>query len=60
MNIVAGSTLSEEEKKYRAKNGERFLSYLPLAHIMEQIGFWYNLRAGVSIGFYSGDPLKIL
>ena len=36
------------------------ISYLPLAHSFEKVLFTAALLVGVSIGYYSGDPLKLL
>ncbi|KAF0708408.1 hypothetical protein As57867_006345, partial [Aphanomyces stellatus] len=37
-----------------------YLSYLPLAHIMERINFCNGIRVGLSAGFYQGDILLLL
>ena len=39
---------------------EEHLSYLPLAHIFETININTAMYAGCAVGFYQGDPLKIL
>lgn len=39
---------------------EVYLSFLPLAHILERIAEFAVIARGGSIGFYSGDPKKIL
>ncbi|KAH9039045.1 acetyl-CoA synthetase-like protein [Lactarius hengduanensis] len=36
------------------------LSYLPLAHIYERINQLAMIALGASIGFFSGDPLRLL
>ena len=36
------------------------ISYLPLAHIYEQFSFIHSLERGMAIGFYSGDPARLL
>ena len=38
---------------------DSFLSYLPLAHMMERISCHYMLANGSSIGFFQGDILKL-
>lgn len=38
----------------------RVISYLPLAHSFEQAIFTCCLMRGIQIGFYMGDPLKLL
>jgi len=37
-----------------------FISYLPLAHSLEQALFSVGLIRSCRIGYYSGDPLKLL
>jgi len=36
------------------------ISYLPLAHSFEKALFSTELIDGISIGYFSGDPLKLL
>lgn len=36
------------------------ISYLPMAHSFEESVFVAILLLGASIGYYSGDPLKLL
>jgi long-chain acyl-CoA synthetase len=36
-----------------------YLSYLPLAHMMERIFVQVLLMNGAAVGFYNGDALKI-
>jgi long-chain acyl-CoA synthetase len=36
------------------------VSYLPLAHSMEQLLQAFAVTYGVQIGFYNGDPLKLV
>lgn len=38
----------------------RIISYLPLAHSLEQAIFTLAINIGIQIGFYSGDPSKLL
>ena len=59
-NSIAGTHINPEERSFENPVGEYHISYLPLAHLYEQIVVWIHFRAGVSIGFYSGDPLKLL
>jgi len=37
------------------KPGDYYLSFLPLAHVFEQIVMHYSIGRGSAIGFYSGD-----
>ncbi|KAF4654170.1 hypothetical protein FOL47_010108 [Perkinsus chesapeaki] len=41
-------------------SGQYYLSYLPLPHIMERLVSISLMHLGVAIGFYQGDPLKIM
>lgn len=36
------------------------ISYLPYGHTFEQCIFIYSLVVGFAIGYYSGDPLKLM
>jgi long-chain acyl-CoA synthetase len=36
------------------------ISYLPLAHVYEQSTFMKAIAVGFQIGYYGGDPLKLL
>jgi len=36
------------------------ISYLPLAHSFEKMVFFKCMLDGVAVGYYSGDPLKLL
>lgn len=52
---------------YAAKTGgisvddrDSIVSYLPLAHSMEQCIFTVCMMYGGRTGYYSGDPLKLL
>jgi long-chain acyl-CoA synthetase len=37
-----------------------YLSYLPLAHAFEMMGITYSMTRGVSIGFFQGNPAKLV
>jgi long-chain acyl-CoA synthetase len=39
---------------------DRYLSYLPLAHSLEKVVNCMIVIEGSSIGYFSGDPLKLL
>jgi long-chain acyl-CoA synthetase len=36
------------------------ISYLPLAHSFEKCMFTMCLLTGMKVGYYNGDPLKLL
>jgi long-chain acyl-CoA synthetase len=36
------------------------ISYLPYAHVYEQCSFIQAISKGFKVGYYSGDPLKLL
>ncbi|OQR92922.1 Long-chain-fatty-acid--CoA ligase [Achlya hypogyna] len=64
-NILVTSTASDERIKYRKskaalENHPVHLSYLPLAHVAEQLAKTLTLRHGGALGFYQGDPLKLV
>ena len=40
-------------------NNDSYLSYLPLAHVYEQLNFGNAVLIGVRIGFYQGNILKL-
>ncbi|KAK9816781.1 hypothetical protein WJX72_005028 [[Myrmecia] bisecta] len=44
----------------RLQQGDKHISYLPLAHIYERVSLISCLHAGVSIGFYRGNVLELL
>ncbi|XP_034599358.1 uncharacterized protein [Setaria viridis] len=39
---------------------QRYISYLPLAHIYERVNQVALLHCGVAVGFYQGDNLKLM
>ena len=43
-----------------AEEGDAFISYLPYPHVFEQIMFAVALMVRGRIGFYQGDPLKLV
>ena len=43
-----------------AIEGDAVLSYLPYAHVMEQSVFCSSLVAKIQIGYYCGDPLRLV
>ncbi|KDO34847.1 hypothetical protein SPRG_00908 [Saprolegnia parasitica CBS 223.65] len=64
-NILLCSCSSDARIKYRKSKAALedhpiHLSYLPLAHIAEQLAKTLTLRHGGSLGFYQGDPLKLI
>ena len=50
----------EEEKNTGVGPGSSHLSYLPMAHIYEQLMVGLSLSIGMKVGYFSGDPLKLL
>ena len=42
------------------EDGEAMISYLPLPHSFEQICFGLSLIRKIRIGYYQGDPLKLV
>ena len=45
---------------YHLSEEDKHISFLPLAHLMEQILFTINLVFGTQVGFYSGSTVKLL
>lgn len=58
-NISAFFRGQTKNEMYRVSDSEVYLSYLPLAHIMERIVVHVITSVGGSIGFYRGNPKKI-
>lgn len=47
-------------KKSVLQTGDSILSYMPFTHSYEQIMFSMSLYLGLKVGFYQGNPLKLL
>jgi long-chain acyl-CoA synthetase len=45
--------------KINIKPGDRYLSYLPLAHIYERLNIMNSIYTGLQVFFFSGDILNI-
>ena len=45
---------------YHLSDEDKHISFLPLAHLMEQILFTINLVFGTQVGFYSGSTRNLL
>ena len=56
LGCVAGIV---KTKWYSASAEDRYLSYLPLAHMWERLMVQVNITRGVSIGFYNGNVFKL-
>ncbi|KAK0400895.1 hypothetical protein QR680_015508 [Steinernema hermaphroditum] len=41
-------------------HNDRVISYLPLSHVFEQLAEWFALAKGASVGYYRGDPKKLI
>eukprot|EP00898_Chlorokybus_atmophyticus_P000752 jgi/Chlat1/1678/Chrsp127S01919 len=63
-NIIAAATTSpimvEQGQGFKFTTEDCYLSYLPLAHILERVVVTLLLAAGVKIGFYGGSPAGLL
>jgi long-chain acyl-CoA synthetase len=55
---LAGINISTAE--FALSSADTYISYLPYAHIFEQILYAEALVEGMRIGYYSGDILKIV
>lgn len=58
-NLVSGYTASSQVGLLLGP-GDSYLSYLPQPHIYERVCQVGVLGSGAAIGFYQGDPLKIV
>jgi long-chain acyl-CoA synthetase len=58
-NLMSSSAATKDSGVDLGEN-EVYLSYLPLAHSLEKVLFTISVSEGCKIGFYSGDPLKLL
>ena len=58
-NMISSSASGRDNGVFLDEN-EVHLSYLPLAHSLEKVLFVIGVTEGCKIGFYSGDPLKLL
>eukprot|EP00922_Rhytidocystis_sp_ex-Travisia-forbesii_P060327 GHVS01089432.1.p1 GENE.GHVS01089432.1~~GHVS01089432.1.p1 ORF type:complete len:433 (-),score=23.78 GHVS01089432.1:196-1494(-) len=48
------------EDMFRGGPGDVHMSYLPMAHVYERMAQYYLLLRGASVGYYSGDTLKLM
>lgn len=39
---------------------DSLISFMPYAHVMEQIFFYISLACGCRVGYYQGNPMKIV
>lgn len=62
INMISASAalLDRVGNKRISADGETMFSFLPAAHIYERILDIMMLMRGCSIGFYQGDPLKLV
>ena len=54
------ATGSVARRSFDMTPDDSYISYLPLAHSLETSFVCAALQNGIKIGFYSGDPLKLL
>lgn len=59
-NLVAAASGTLTVGGVNFNDDDVFISYLPLAHSFEKVLFTTALICGMKIGYYSGDPLKLL
>jgi long-chain acyl-CoA synthetase len=61
MNMISTTTMSSVKNIDNILNeNDSHISYLPLAHMYEQAVHILILDRGAKIGYYSGDPMKLL
>lgn len=58
-NVAAISRGSTEGEMIRVTKDDVYLSYLPLAHVMERICVAVGLASGFKVAFYRGNPKTI-
>ena len=58
-NMVVKQAMTALET-LRAAEGDAVISYLPYPHVFEQMAFAAALMLRLRIGFYQGDPLKLV
>ena len=56
-NLITTTVAAQLE--FHFDTTDKYLSYLPLAHIMERIISLVMLSSGVAIGFYAGNVMKV-
>ncbi|CAJ0757574.1 19105_t:CDS:2 [Entrophospora sp. SA101] len=52
--------LNSKGKMFGSSKDNVYISYLPLAHVLEKVSVTSMIYAGSAIGFYQGDTLKLL
>lgn len=57
---LAAEILTLESAGIGFTSKDKYLSYLPLAHVFERVINLFCLYVGATVGFYSGDPLKVV
>ncbi|KAJ3335648.1 Long chain acyl-CoA synthetase 7 peroxisomal, partial [Kappamyces sp. JEL0680] len=61
LSFVAGSLhMMEHNQMYKMSKDDMYISYLPLAHVLERIVQVTLMYLGATIGFYQGDTLKLM
>lgn len=50
---------SNSEARVKISHDDVYLSYLPMAHVMERTTFNAMIHHSVKIGVYAGNPLKL-
>lgn len=58
-NILSAAAAAFRDQPGIDENSS-YISYLPLAHSLEQALFCVGVYTGSKYGFYSGDPLKLI
>lgn len=58
-NVVATIGGCRENPSYKIYNTDVYLSYLPLAHVLERLAYCLMIQGGAAIGLYNGDVLKL-
>ena len=59
-NLLSAASATLQVGGVECGEDDTIISYLPLAHSFEKCMFASCLITGMNIGYYSGDPLKLL
>lgn len=59
-NLVSTASAAMQTSGINLGDEDCMISYLPLAHSFEKAMFTMCLLTGMKIGYYNGDPLKLL
>mmetsp|Transcript_8547 Transcript_8547/g.14411 ORF Transcript_8547/g.14411 Transcript_8547/m.14411 type:complete len:371 (-) Transcript_8547:647-1759(-) len=59
-NLISAASATLSVGGVNFQEDDILISYLPLAHSFEKVLFTTSVLVSMSVGYYSGDPLKLL